>query len=192
MEMKEIRQDLRNNEKLKDAVKVILTEIGEDANREGLERTPFRYAKACEEWFGGYNKNPEEILDRVFSEKYDSMVIMRNISFFSHCEHHCTPFFGSVDIAYIPDKYVTGLDKLIKLVEIFAKRLQIQERLTEQIADSIWKILNPKGVMVIIKAKHLCIGSRETRNQTTDTITSAIRGCFEKQEIRMEALNLLK
>jgi GTP cyclohydrolase I len=196
MDMSEIRQNnLRNNEKIKEAIKTILKEIGEDPDREGLQRTPFRWAKAAEEWFGGYNKDPKEVLNRTFSEKYDNMVIMRDISFFSFCEHHIIPFYGTVDIAYIPNKYITGLDKLIKLVEIYSRRLQIQERLTEEIANAIWKILKPKGVMVIVKAKHLCIGSRETRNQTTDTVTSAIRGVFANppkgHNPREEFLNII-
>jgi len=191
MDISEIRQKgLRNNKNLQRAIRVILDEIGEKPDREGLQRTPFRYAKACEEWFGGYFKDPKKVLNRTFTEKSD-LIIEGPISFYSHCEHHISPFFGEVWVAYVPNKYITGLDKLVKLVEIYARRLQIQERLTQQIADSLMEVLKPEGCMVIVRANHLCIGSRETRNQTTRTITSAIRGVFLKPELRNECLQLI-
>jgi len=195
MDMIEIRQKkLRNKLSLQNAVKRILLCIGEDPNREGLIRTPFRYAKACEEWFGGYDKSPKDVLNRQFSkENYDQMIIEGPISFYSHCEHHITPFYGSVWIGYIPRSYVTGLDKMVKLVEIYARRLQIQERMTDQIADALHKFLKCYGVMVVIRANHLCIGSRETRNQTTETVTSAVRGVFDtNKDSRAEFLSLAK
>jgi GTP cyclohydrolase I len=192
MDMSEIRiKNLRNNKKIQSAVRTILTEIGEDPNREGLEATPFRVAKAYEEWFGGYGKEPSEVLNRSFTES-SQLVIEGPIQFYSHCEHHTAPFFGSVWIGYIPKKYVTGLDKMVKLVEIFARRLQIQERLTQQIADAMMKELKCGGVMVVCKATHFCVGSRETKNQTTQTITSEVRGLFKTNDIlRQEFLSLI-
>jgi len=192
MDMSEIRQNnLRNNEKIKEAIKTILKEIGEDPDREGLQRTPFRWAKAAEEWFGGYNKDPKEVLNRTFTEKSD-LVIEGPIQFYSMCEHHIAVFYGHIWIGYVPNKYVTGLDKLIKLVEIYSRRLQIQERLTQQIADAMMEYLDCKGVMVVCKGNHLCVGSRETKNQSTKTITSAVRGIFEKDSIlRAEFLSLI-
>lgn len=192
MEMIEIRKEgLRNNKKIQKAITTILEEIGENPKREGLQRTPFRVAKAYEEWFGGYEKKAEDVLNRTFTQKYDSIILMKDISFFSFCEHHMIPFYGTVDIAYIPNKYITGLDKLVKLVEIHSRRLQLQERLTEDIANDLYKILKPKGVAVIVKAKHLCIGSRETRNQTTYTTTSAVKGIFRKNALKNELMGLL-
>ncbi len=194
MEPEEIRQkNLRNDELLKKSVKQILKSIGEDPNREGLKRTPYRVAKAYEEWFGGYGKKPEDILDRQFNtgHKISGMVIIPNINFYSHCEHHVTPFWGHVDIGYIPKKNVSGLDKFIKLVEIYARRLQIQERMTEQIAEAINKILKPKGCMVVSKAVHFCVRSRGTKNQTSSMTYSAIRGCFKSQDVRDEFLRLI-
>jgi len=192
MNMDECRQDLRNNKKIQSAVKTILKEIGEDPNREGLKRTPFRIAKAYEEWFGGYGFTPKDVLNRQFTESC-GIVIEGPISFYSQCEHHISPFVGKVYIAYIPDKYVTGLDKLVKLVEIYARRLQIQERLTQQIADGLNDNLKCLGVMVVVDAKHLCVSSRETKNDTTRTITSEVRGAFKEDlGARQEVLELIK
>ena len=192
MEQSEIRKKgLRNNKKIQEAVKVILEEIGEDIEREGLQRTPYRVAKAYEEWFGGYDKDPKEVLNRTFSEKSD-LVIEGPIKFFSHCEHHIAPFYGEIWIGYVPNEYVTGLDKMIKLVEIYARRLQIQERLTEQITEAMMNGLKPLGVMVVCKAYHLCVSSRETRNPTTYTITSAIRGIFKHDDVKSEFMRLIQ
>ena len=191
MEIKECRQDLRNNKYIQSAIKTILKEIGENPDREGLKLTPYRVSKAYEEWYGGYGFEPKDVLDRQFTESC-GIVIEGPISFFSHCEHHVTPFFGKAYIAYIPSKYVTGLDKLVKLVEIYARRLQIQERMTTQIADGLYKTLKCKGVMVIIDAEHLCVSSRETKNATTKTITSEVRGAFKTDfKARQEVLNLI-
>jgi len=190
--MKDCRKDLKDNQKIQKAIKTIIEEIGDDPKREGLVRTPFRYAKACEEWFAGYDFEPKDVLNRQFTESC-GIVIEGPISFYSHCEHHIATFYGNVYIAYIPGKYVTGLDKLVKLVEIYARRLQIQERLTQQIADGLFKNLECKGVMVVIDAKHLCVSSRETKNDTTRTITSEVRGVFEDDmNTRQETLNLIK
>jgi len=192
MEISECRKDLRDNKKIQEAVKTILKEIGEDPNREGLKRTPFRVAKAFEEFFGGYDFKPKDVLNRQFAESC-GIVIEGPISFYSSCEHHMVPFIGCVYISYVPDKYVTGLDKLVKLVEIYARRLQIQERMTNQIADGLYKNLKCKGVMVIIDAQHLCVNSRETKNDTTRTITSEVRGIFKTNPTaRQEVLDLIK
>jgi len=193
MEMKECRQNLKDNKKIQEAVKTIIKEIGEQPDREGLLKTPFRYAKACEEWFGGYEiTNIKEVLNRQFTESC-GIVLEGPISFYSHCEHHIAPFWGRVWIAYIPGKYVTGLDKMVKLVEVFSRRLQIQERLTQQIADGLNDNLKCAGVMVVVDAKHLCVSSRETKNDTTRTVTSEVRGAFSnKPEARKEVLDLIK
>jgi len=193
MEMKECRQNLKDNKKIQEAVKTIIKEIGEQPDREGLLKTPFRYAKACEEWFGGYEiTNIKDVLNRQFTESC-GIVLEGPISFYSHCEHHIAPFWGRVWIAYIPGKYVTGLDKMVKLVEVFSRRLQIQERLTQQIADGLNDNLKCAGVMVVVDAKHLCVSSRETKNDTTRTVTSEVRGAFSnKPEARKEVLDLIK
>jgi GTP cyclohydrolase I len=192
MEMEEIRQrGLRDNKKIQQAIRTILKEIGEDPDREGLQRTPYRVAKAYEEWFGGYGKDPKEVLNRSFTEKYNNMVIVKDINYYSHCEHHLAPFYGKVSIAYIPNGYVTGLDKLVKLVEIYSRRLQIQERMTDQIADAINKVLKPKGVIVVVTGIHLCMRSRETRSQDSVTVTSAVRGECMNDTVKQEALRLM-
>jgi len=191
MEMNECRQNLRDNKKIQEAVVTILKEIGEDPNREGLKRTPYRIAKAYEEWFGGYGIEAKDVLNRQFTESC-GIVVEGPISFYSFCEHHMAPFWGVAWIAYIPGKYVTGLDKMVKLVEIYSRRLQIQERLTQQIADGLYKNLECDGVMVVVDAKHLCVSSRETKNDTTRTVTSEVRGAFEKESTKQEALDLIK
>jgi GTP cyclohydrolase I len=191
MEIKECRQDLRDNKKIQSAIRTILKEIGEDPDREGLKDTPYRVAKAYEELFGGYGFEPKDVLNRQFTESC-GIVIEGPISFYSQCEHHVAPFYGNCFVAYLPNQYVTGLDKLVKLVEIYARRLQVQERLTQQIADGLYKNLKCKGVMVVIDAKHLCVSSRETKNDTTRTITSEVRGAFKTNlGAREEVLNLI-
>ena len=192
MEMVECRQNLRNNKKIQEAVKTILEEIGEDPNREGLKRTPYRIAKAYEEWFGGYGIEAKDVLNRQFTESC-GIVLEGPISFYSHCEHHVAAFFGMVWIAYIPKKYVTGLDKLVKLVEIYSRRLQIQEKMCSQIADTLNDVLQPQGVGVVIVGKHLCMCSRGVKNQSSEMITSAMRGKFkDQQETRNEFLQLIQ
>ena len=191
MESKDCRQHLRNNKIIQDSIKKILKEIGEDPNREGLERTPYRVAKAYEEWFGGYGFEPKDVLNRQFAESC-GLIVEGPISFHSHCEHHLASFFGTAFVAYVPKKYVTGLDKLVKLVEIYARRLQVQERMTKQIADGLYENLECLGVMVVIDAKHLCVSSRETKNASTRTRTSEIRGIFENNaSAKQEVLDLI-
>lgn len=168
--------------------------IGEDANRGGLKETPSRVVKAWWEWTAGYNQDPAAVL-KCFedgSENYNEMVIVKELPFYSMCEHHMANFFGTATIAYIPDKRVVGLSKLGRVLEIYAKRLQVQERLTTQIADALMKHLRPKGCGVLIKARHLCMESRGLAKQGHETITCALRGGFKKGTTRSEFLTLAK
>ncbi|RDU64835.1 GTP cyclohydrolase I FolE [Helicobacter sp. MIT 14-3879] len=162
--------------------------IKEDKNREGLINTPNRVVKSWEKLYSGYNKNPLELLNAtLYNENYDEMVVLKNIEFYSMCEHHILPFFGKISIGYIPNSKLVGISHLVELVEIFSKRLQIQERLNEQITSSIWEALKPKGVMVVIEATHLCMimqGGIEKKNSTI--ITSSLRGTF-KNDARSRA-----
>lgn len=175
-----INSDIRN----------IIRFIGDDPDREGLKETPGRMIKSWEKLFGGYEKKPEEVLKTAFKEgACDEMVILRDIDFYSTCEHHFLPFFGEVHIGYIPNGKVVGVSKLGRLVEVFARRLQIQERFTSQIADSIMEVLSPKGCIVIAKAQHFCITSRGVEKQRAKMITSAIRGCFKNFNTRQEFLS---
>lgn len=171
-------------------VKNLLSAIGENADREGLLDTPKRVVKSWATLFGGYHMNPETILERRFSpDNYDQMVLLKDIEMYSTCEHHMLPFFGKVHVAYIPSKKVVGLSKLARLVECFARRLQIQERLTEQVADALEKHLEPKGCAVMIEAKHMCMVARGVGKQNSVMITSALRGLFkEDHKVREEFL----
>ena len=175
-------------------VHALLMAIGEDVTREGLIETPKRVGKAYEKFFGGYVMDPHEILGKVFADDpHQEIVIVRNIQFYSHCEHHMVPFFGKAHVAYIPNGRIVGISKLARLVECFARRLQVQERLTSQVADTIDKVLGPLGVMVIMEAEHMCMTSRGIEKPGTTTVTSAVRGVFrEKPEARAEALKLIK
>jgi len=178
-----------------DIVTRLLQYIGEDPSREGLAETPQRVLRAWKEWTSGYGKNPEEIL-KCFTdggERYDEMVVVKDLPFYSTCEHHLAPFFGTATIAYIPDKRVVGLSKLGRILEVFAKRLQIQERLTTDIADALQDNLSPKGVGVMIKARHLCMESRGYSHQGHHTITSCLRGAlFVDPRARNEFLSISK
>lgn len=173
----------------------ILTELGEDTSRPGLEETPQRAAKAWKDWTSGYSQNPHALL-KVFDEdsRVDEMVVMRNVEFYSHCEHHLAPFFGTMHIAYIPAPgRVVGLSKLARVADVYAKRLQVQERLTNQIADCLMEGLEPLGVGVVVEAKHFCVCSRGVGKQHSTTVTSALRGVFrEKPEVRAEFLALTR
>ena len=169
---------------IKEAIETILTEIEPAWQssgyklREGLEETPERVAKAYETWFGGYSKDPAEIL-KVFedgAENCDEMVIVKDIPFYSHCEHHIVPIFGTATVAYIPNGKIVGLSKISRLVDMYARRLQVQERMTTQIADALEENLKPKAVGVIVRARHLCMESRGIQQQGHHTITSALRG----------------
>lgn len=184
---------------VEDSIRNIIAYIGEDVAREGLCKTPERVRKSYDEVFGGYKYDPKTILSTTFSEdevvedKYQQgMVIVRDIQFYSHCEHHMVPFFGKAHVAYIPQKKVVGLSKIARLVDAYARRLQIQERLGKQIADAMMEVLEPLGVMVVIEAEHMCMKMRGIKNACADTVTSVVRGAFEKPEVRMEFLELLK
>lgn len=170
----------------------VLKELGEDPNREGLLKTPERVAKAMQYITQGYNMDAKAILNSAkFHEAYSEMVIVKDIELYSLCEHHMLPFFGKAHIAYIPNGTITGLSKLARVVDCFARRLQVQERMTHQILDVIQETLNPQGVAVVIEAKHLCMMMRGVQKQNSTTTTSAFSGQFEKNETRTEFLKLI-
>lgn len=179
-------------------IQAMLQSIGEDPEREGLKDTPHRVVRSWECLYGGYAMSDADVLKTVFEEaggyeKYDEMILLRDIDFFSTCEHHMLPFFGRAHVAYIPDGCVVGVSKLARLVEVFARRLQIQERMTTQIADAIDEHLKPKGIGVILKAQHFCMTSRGVQKQNTMMVTSAMRGSFKAHhETRSEFLHLVK
>ncbi len=179
-------------DQLKYHYKEILGLIGEDITREGLIDTPLRVAKAIQFLTQGYDHNPEEILKSAkFKEDYREMVIVKDIEIFSMCEHHMIPFIGKAHVAYIPDGYITGLSKIARVVEAFARRLQVQERLTTQIKDAIQNTLNPLGVAVVIEAKHLCMAMRGIQKQNSVTTTSDFTGAFKRPETRAEFISLI-
>jgi GTP cyclohydrolase I len=175
-------------------VSTLLKEIGEDPAREGLERTPARVSAAMRRFTEGYSQDPVEILnDALFRVEYDEMVLVRDIDFFSLCEHHMVPFFGRVHVGYIPDGKVVGLSKIPRLVEMFARRLQVQERLTTQIAETLEEVLHPRGVGVVIESKHLCMMMRGVEKQNSYAITSSLRGEFERDpKTRQEFMGFLR
>lgn len=175
-------------------VKEMLVRLGEDPQREGLLRTPERVKKAFDFLTKGYNENPESMLkNALFTVTYDEMVIVKDVEMFSLCEHHMLPFFGKVHVAYIPNGKVIGLSKIPRLIEIFSRRLQIQERLTTQIAETIQKVIQPQGVGVVIEARHLCMMMRGVEKQHSAAVTSSMLGCFrDEQETRTEFLSLIR
>ncbi|MFZ5899216.1 MAG: GTP cyclohydrolase I FolE [Bacillota bacterium] len=181
-------------EKIERAVKMILEAIGEDPAREGLRDTPRRVARMYQEVFAGLNQNPEDELERFFTEDHEELVLVKDIPLFSFCEHHLLPFFGKAHVAYIPRRgLITGLSKLARVVEGFARRPQLQERLTAQVADAIMRKLEPHGVLVVIEAEHMCMTMRGVNKPGAKTITSAVRGIFESNaKTRMEAFALIK
>lgn len=168
--------------------------IGEDVTRGGLIETPGRVVKAWEEWTGGYKQDPADVLKSFEdgAEGCDEMVLVKDIPVYSHCEHHLAPFFGVAHVAYLPEDRIVGLSKLPRLVDVYAKRLQVQERLTNQIADALDKGLKPKGVGVIVECRHLCMESRGIKRQGASTTTSAMRGAFRNQATRQEMLSLIR
>ena len=171
----------------------ILELIGEDPDREGLIKTPERVAKSLRFLTKGYREDPEEILrSAMFREEYRQMVIVKDIDFFSMCEHHMLPFFGKAHIGYIPNKYITGLSKIPRVVDVFARRLQVQERLTTQIKDCIQATLNPLGTIVVIEAQHMCMQMRGVEKQNSLTTTSDFTGAFEEASTREEFMNLIR
>ena len=172
--------------------KSILSILGEDPEREGLQKTPMRVAKAMQILTRGYTQDPRKVLtDALFEEKYNQMVIVKDIDFFSMCDHHILPFYGKVHVAYIPNGYITGLSKIARVVDIFSHRLQVQERLTEQIMECINDTLKPQGVMVVIEAKHMCMQMRGVEKQSSITMTSDFSGAFEQAKTRQEFMNLI-
>jgi GTP cyclohydrolase I len=175
-------------------VREMLVRLGEDPDREGLVRTPERVKKAYEFLTRGYKEDPEALLRKaLFTVTYDEMVIVKDVEMFSLCEHHMLPFFGKVHVAYIPNGKVIGLSKIPRLIEIFSRRLQIQERLTTQIAETIQKTIEPQGVGVVIEARHLCMMMRGVEKQHSAAVTSSMLGCFRKeQETRTEFLSLIR
>ncbi len=178
---------------LEELTRELLLRLGEDPDREGLVRTPERFAKAYQYLTKGYREDPMEVLNgALFSVDYDEMVIVKDIEMFSLCEHHMLPFFGKVHIAYIPKGKVIGLSKLPRLVEVFARRLQVQERLTVEIAESVQSAIKPLGVGVVIEARHLCMMMRGVEKQHSAAVTSSMIGAFRAQQTRQEFLSLIR
>ena len=182
-----------NQDKVKGLVETLLSEIGENPEREGLLNTPDRVAKAYKFLTKGYNEKIEDVLNgAVFNEKYDEMVLVKNIDFYSLCEHHVLPFYGKVHIAYIPDGKIVGLSKIPRIVEVFSRRLQVQERMTQEIADTINKYLEPQGVAVVSEAYHMCMMMRGVEKQNSSATASAVHGIFkEDARTRAEFMNLI-
>lgn len=166
-------------DRIEDFTRQLLESIGDDPEREGLEETPDRFAAACEKIYSGYTKKPEDVLKVFDGGDYDEMIVVKNIEFYSTCEHHVIPFFGKAHVGYIPNGKVIGLSKIPRLVEIFSRRLQNQERLTSQVADALNDMLKPKGVGVIMEAKHLCMMARGVEKQNSVVTTSALHGLFK-------------
>ena len=179
-------------EELAGNYKNILTLLGEDVNREGLQKTPMRVAKAMQILTRGYQMDAHKVLtDALFREDYSQMVIVKDIDFFSLCEHHMLPFYGKAHVAYIPNGYITGLSKIARVVDIYAHRLQVQERMTQQIKDCIQDTLKPLGVMVVVEAKHMCMQMRGIEKQNSITTTSDFSGAFNQAKTRQEFMNLI-
>jgi GTP cyclohydrolase I len=180
-----------DQERAERAVRELLLALGENPDREGLQETPARVARAFKENFEGLWKRPEEVLTTTFDIGHEELVIIRDIEVFSHCEHHLTPFHGVAHVGYIPSGKITGLSKVARLVDLYARRPQVQERLTTQIADAMVEILNPLGVIVIIDCEHLCMSMRGVRKSQARTTTSAVRGALRDATTRAEAISLI-
>jgi len=186
----EYNQEVTND--LKEDFKNIITNLGEDLSRDGIIKTPERAAKAMQFLMQGYNANPEQVLrDAMFREDYNEMVVVKDIELYSLCEHHMLPFFGKAHIGYIPDGYIVGLSKIPRVVDVFSRRMQVQERLTHDILECINNTINPKGVAIVIEAQHLCMMMRGVQKQNSVTTTSGFRGQFEKIETRNEFMKLI-
>ena len=182
------------NKELADNIKSVLSEIGENPEREGLLKTPERVAKLMEFFTNGHEKDPTAILkSAMFAENYSQMVLVKDIELYSLCEHHLLPFFGKAHVAYIPNGHIVGFSKIPRIVDVFARRLQVQERLTDEIKDCLQDTLNPKGVAIVIEAQHLCMQMRGVQKQHSSTTTSAFSGIFISDEkTRAEFMNLIK
>jgi GTP cyclohydrolase I len=183
-----------NRTQIEEAVRQIISAIGEDPNREGLQDTPKRVAKMYEEVFSGLNEDPSQHFETIFSEDHEELVLVKDIPFYSMCEHHLVPFFGKAHVAYVPKNgRVTGLSKLARAVEAVAKRPQLQERITSTIADSIMEKLIPHGVMVVVEAEHMCMTMRGVKKPGSKTVTTAVRGVYAEDAVaRSEVLTLIK
>ncbi len=181
-----------DRDKIKQAVSLFLEGIGEERNREGLRDTPERIAHMCEELFEGYESDASAHLERTFSSGQKGLVVEKDITFFSVCEHHLLPFYGKVHIGYVPDGKVVGISKLARTVEVFARRAQIQEQLTNQIADAIMETLCPRGVIVMVEAEHMCMTMRGVKKPGTKTATVSARGCMEEPDRKQEFFWLLR
>ncbi len=184
---------MEKNQEFEAAVTKVLELLGEDPKREGLLKTPSRVAKALQFLTEGYHQDPQEILNQaLFTSSNDEMVVVRDIEFYSMCEHHMLPIIGRVHVAYIPDGKVVGLSKIPRIVNVFARRLQIQEQMTEQIADAISETINPKGVAVVVHARHMCMEMRGVQKINSTTVSSALRGLFKSdQRTRSEFYNII-
>lgn len=178
---------------MQNAIKTIIENLGEDPNREGLVKTPVRFEKALKYLTKGYSENPEQILQSaLFNEYYDEMVVVKDIDLYSLCEHHLLPFHGKAHIAYVPNGKIVGLSKIMRVVEAYSRRLQVQERLTQQIAKCIDDALKPLGVGVVIEAYHLCTAMRGVEKQNANMITSSLLGCFRDRATRQEFMSFIK
>lgn len=180
-----------DQERAENAVRELLLALGENPDREGLQDTPARVARAFKENFEGLWQHPQDVLTTTFDIGHEELVIIRDIEVFSHCEHHLTPFHGVAHVGYIPSGKITGLSKVARLVDLFARRPQVQERLTTQIADAMMEILNPMGVIVVIDCEHLCMSMRGVRKSQARTTTSAVRGVLRDPATRAEAISLI-
>jgi len=193
MNLQEFHSDPKVTDAISVSVEVALRQIGEDPQREGLKKTPYRVGKALQFLCKGYKEDPEAILrSALFEEDYRQMVVVKDIDFYSLCEHHMLPFFGKVHVAYIPNGRITGLSKIARVVDVFARRLQVQERLTTQIKDCIQNTLDPLGVMVVIEAEHLCMQMRGVQKQHAMTVTSDFTGVFNQAKTREEFMTLIR
>jgi len=177
----------------RELIRDVLLDLGEDPEREGLRRTPDRVSRALEFLTKGYDEDPAQVIgDALFTEEYSEMIIVRDIDFFSLCEHHLMPFHGKAHVAYVPDRHIVGISKLARLVECYARRLQVQERMTSQIAQTLLEVLSPAGVGVVIRAEHLCMRMRGVEKPNSSVVTSALLGCFQQRDTRQEFMNLIR